>query len=62
MCYSLFHGKDKSADGRKDIASTVTERSAPVAATAEPTPMPTPSEKDRQKAREEEIYEDGMPA
>lgn len=60
MCYSLFHGKDKAADARKDIASPVTERSAPVVATAEPTPKP--SEKDRQKAREEVIFEDGMPA
>lgn len=60
MCYSLFYRKDKAAEGRKDIASPVTERSAPVVATAEP--MPKASEKDRQKAREEEVFEDGMPA
>lgn len=59
MCYSLFYRKEKAAEGRKDIASPVTERSAPVVATAEPSPKPI--EKELEKAREE-VFEDGMPA
>lgn len=60
MCYSLFYRREKAAESRKDVASPVTERSAPIVATAEP--MPKPDEKERQKAREEEVFEDGMPA
>lgn len=60
MCFSLFHRKDKAAEGRKDVTSTLSERSAPVAATAEPSPKPV--DKERQKRLEEEIFEDGMPA